>query len=177
MSSTGRAITSTSRAPGRLLSLSETVQCPESPRIGFEHVSQVIWEKTLFAMGRSWYHWQHEPCWVVRKVGAKVPFLGERDQSTVWRAPSPKMIMAGYDEEKLDHPTQKPIVLFETPIRNHLRPGAALYDPFVGSGTAIVAAQALGRRCYAMEIDPRFVQLSIERWQAFTGLTAEQIHG
>jgi len=111
-------------------------------------VSQVIWEKTLFAMGRSWYHWQHEPCWVVRKVGAKVPFLGERDQSTVWRAPSPKMIMAGYDEEKLDHPTQKPIVLFETPIRNHLRPGAALYDPFVGSGTAIVAAQALGRRCY-----------------------------
>jgi DNA modification methylase len=114
---------------------------------------------------------------VVRKAGAKVPFLGERDQSTIWLAPSPKMIMANSDEEKLDHPTQKPVLLFETPIRNHLRPGGALYDPFVGSGTAIVAAEALGRRCYAMEIDPRFVQLSIERWQAFTGRTAERLDG
>jgi hypothetical protein len=98
-------------------------------RIGFEHVAQIIWEKTLFAMGGSWYHWQHEPCWVVRKVGAKAPFLGERDQSTVWRARSPKMIMAASDEEKLDHPTQKPVLLFETPINNHLRPGGAVYDP------------------------------------------------
>jgi DNA modification methylase len=146
-------------------------------RIGFEHVAQVIWEKTLFAMSRGWYHWQHEPCWVVRKAGTKVPFLGDRDQSTVWRAASPKMIMAASDEEKLDHPTQKPVLLFETPIRNHLRPGEALYDPFVGSGTAIVAAEALGRRCYAMEIDARFVQLSIERWQGFTGRTAERLNG
>jgi len=146
-------------------------------RIGFEHVAQVIWEKTLFAMGRSGITGQHEPCWVVRRVGAKVPFLGDRDQSTVWRAASPKMIMANSDEEKLDHPTQKPVLLFETPIRNHLRPGGAVYDPFVGSGTAIVAAETLGRRCYAMEIDPRFVQLSIERWQGFTGRTAERRHG
>jgi DNA modification methylase len=128
-------------------------------------------------MGRSWYHWQHEPCWVVRKAGAKVPFLGECDQSTVWRAPNPKMIMASSPEERLDHPTQKPVLLFETPIRNHLRPGGAVYDPFVGSGTAIVAAEALGRRCYAMEIDPRFVHLAIERWQVFTGRAAELLDG
>ena len=144
-------------------------------RIGFDIIGQVIWDKTLFAIGRSWYHWGHEPCWVIRKAGAKVPFLGTRDQSTVWRAPSPKMIMAGSDEEKLDHPTQKPVVLFETPIRNHLRPGGSVCDPFVGSGTAMIAAEALGRRCYAMDIDSRFVQLAIERWRRFTGGEAVRV--
>ncbi len=64
-------------------------------RIGFEIVAQVIWDKGLFAMGRSWYHWSHEPCWVVRRKGAKVRFLGSRDQATIWRVPSPKMIMGG----------------------------------------------------------------------------------
>jgi hypothetical protein len=60
--------------------------------IGFEIVAQVIWDKGLFAIGRSWYHWNHEPCWVVRRVGAMVPFRGSRDQATLWRVPSPKMI-------------------------------------------------------------------------------------
>jgi DNA modification methylase len=144
-------------------------------RVGFEIVQQVIWDKQLFAVGRSWYHWGHEPCWVVRRAGAKPAFLGDRDQSTVWRAPSPKMIMGGSDEEKLDHPTQKPAVLFETPIRNHLRPGGVVYDPFVGSGTAIIAAESLGRKALAMEIDPRYVQVSIERWQRVTGRIAERL--
>ena len=61
-------------------------------RIGFEIVAQVIWDKGLFAMGRSWYHWAHEPCWVVRKAGAKVSFRGSRDQATIWRVPSPKTV-------------------------------------------------------------------------------------
>jgi len=143
--------------------------------IGFEIVSQVIWDKGLFAMGRSWYHWGHEPCWVVRQPGIPNLFLGGRDQSTIWRAPSPKMIMGGSDEEKLDHPTQKPVVLFETPIANHLRPGEAVYDPFLGSGTCLIAAETLGRRCFGMEIDPRFVQLAIERWQRLTGRQAERV--
>src|SRR5664279_2992040 len=121
--------------------------------IGFEIVAQVIWDKGLFAMGRSWYHWSHEPCWVVRKKGAKVPFRGSRDQATIWRAPSPKMIMGGSAEPRLDHPTQKPLVLFETPIRNHLRAGEALYEPFCGSGTALIAAERCGVRAYALEID------------------------
>ena len=107
----------------------------------------------------------------------KTPFLGDRDQSTVWRAPSPKMIMGGSEEEKLDHPTQKPVVLFETPIRNHLRPGGLVYDPFAGSGTAIIAAEELGRKALAMEIDPRYMQVSIERWERFTGRTAERLDG
>jgi hypothetical protein len=146
-------------------------------RIGFEIASQVIWDKGLFAMGRSWFHWAHEPCWVVRKPGIPNLFHGSRDQSTVWRAPSPKMIMGGSTEAKQDHPAQKPVLLYETPIRNHLRAGNAVYDPFVGSGTCLVAAESLGRRCYGMEIDPRYVQVSIERWQAFTGKTAVRVDG
>jgi DNA modification methylase len=85
------------------------------------------------------------------------------------------MIMAGSDEAKQDHPAQKPIVLFETPIRNHLRPGEVVYDPFLGSGTCLVAAETLGRRCYGLELEPRYVQLVIERWQALTGGTAERV--
>ena len=91
-------------------------------RIGFEIVSQVIWDKGLFAIGRSWYHWGHEPCLVIRKPGVPHLFVGERDQGTIWRVPSPKMIMGGSTEEKQDHPTQKPVLLAEIPIRNHLRP-------------------------------------------------------
>ncbi len=146
--------------------------------IGFEIVSQVIWDKGLFALGRSWYHWAHEPCWVVRKPGVTNLFVGiDRTQSTIWRAPSPKMIMSGSTEEKQDHPAQKPVALFEAPIRNHLAAGEAVYDPFLGSGTTLLAAEIHGRRCYGLEIDPRYAQIVIERWQAFTGQTAERLDG
>jgi DNA modification methylase len=144
-------------------------------RIGFEIVSQVIWDKGLFAMGRSWYHWSHEPCWVVRKKGAKVRFLGERNQATIWHVPSPKMIMAGSQEPRLDHPTQKPLVLFETPIRNHLKSGEALYEPFCGSGTALIAAERCGARAYAMEIDPVYVDVALARFERFSGSVAERL--
>ncbi len=146
-------------------------------RIGFEIVSQVIWNKGLFAIGRSWYHWGHEPCWVVRRRGARAPFRGQRDQGTVWRVPSPKMIMGGSTEAKQDHPAQKPLVLFETPIRNHLRPGEALYDPFLGSGTALIAAERTGTRCYAMEVDPVYAEVALRRWEQFSGGAAERVGG
>jgi hypothetical protein len=145
--------------------------------IGFEIVSQVIWDKGLFAMGRSWYHWSHEPCWVVRKPGSKAKFRGSRDQATIWRVPSPKMIMAGSVEPKFDHPTQKPLILFETPIRNHLRAGEGVYDPFCGSGTALIAAERTGCRAYALEIDPRFVDVALARWEAFSGEKAVRVDG
>jgi len=145
--------------------------------IGFEIVAQVIWDKGLFAIGRSWYHWNHEPCWVVRKGGAKVPFRGSRDQATIWRVPSPKMIMGGSTEAKQDHPTQKPLLLFETPIANHLKPGGAVYDPFLGSGTALIAAGRAGCRAYAMEIDPLYVEVALRRWERFSGETAVRLDG
>ena len=82
------------------------------------------------------------------------------------------MIMGGSDEEKQDHPAQKPVLLSEIPIRNHLRPGGLVFDPFLGSGTTLVAAETLDRRCLGMEIDPAYCQFVIERWQGLTGRTA-----
>jgi DNA modification methylase len=84
------------------------------------------------------------------------------------------MIMGRSTEAKQDHPAQKPVLLSEIPIRNHLRAGEVVYDPFLGSGTTLVAAETLGRRCYGLEIDPRYCQLVIERWQGLTGRTAER---
>ncbi len=95
----------------------------------------------------------------------------------LWRAPSPKMIMGGSTEEKFDHPAQKPVALFEAPIRNHLEAGEAVYDPFLGSGTTVIAAETLGRRCYGMEIDPKYCQIAIERWSAFSGRKAVLLDG
>lgn len=143
--------------------------------IGFEIASQVIWDKGLFAMSRGWYHWGHEPCWVVRKPGVANLYIGTRNQSTVWRASSPKMIMGGSDEEKMDHPAQKPVVLFEIPLRNHTEAGDVVYDPFLGSGTALIAAETLGRRCYGVEIDPKYCQLIVDRWQNVTGNEARRL--
>jgi DNA modification methylase len=144
-------------------------------RIGFEIVSQVIWDKGAFTLGRSWYHWGHEPCWVVRTKRARLPFRGPRDQATIWRAPSPKMPSAGSTEPALDHPTQKPLVLFETPIRNHLKPGEAVYDPFVGSGTCLIAAERCGVAALAMELDPVYVEVALRRWERFSGHPAVRI--
>ena len=87
------------------------------------------------------------------------------------------MIMSVSTEEKFDHPAQKPVALSEIPIRNHLEAGEAVYDPFFGSGTTLIAVERLGRGCYAMEIDPKYVQVAIERWQNFTGETAERVDG
>jgi DNA modification methylase len=81
------------------------------------------------------------------------------------------MIMSGSKEEKFDHPAQKPIAVIEPAITNH---HGDVYEPFSGSGTTLIAAERLGRRCYAMELDPRYAQITIERWSAFAGAKAEQ---
>jgi len=141
-------------------------------RIGFEIVGQIIWDKERFIFGRGWYSWSHEPAWIVRRSGRPVPFLGPRNQTTIWRAPSPKASGGEGADAPTNHPTQKPVLLFETPIANHLRPGEAVLDLFVGSGTAIIAAERLGRRCFAMELDPWVAQQAIERWERFTGRKA-----
>jgi DNA modification methylase len=85
--------------------------------------------------------------------------------------------MGGSADPRLDHPTQKPLVLFEIPIRNHLRPDEAVYDPFLGSGTALIAAERFGARCYAMEIDPIYVEVALRRWERFSGRQAERVDG
>ena len=108
-------------------------------------------------ISRSAYHWQHEPCWYAVKQGASAGWIGARDQSTVWELASPKAIMGGSDEERYDHPTQKPLECMARPVRNH---SGEVYDCFMGSGTTLIACESLGRRCYGLEIDPRFAMLS-----------------
>lgn len=144
-------------------------------RIGFDLKQQIIWRKPHFALSRQHYHWQHEPCWYARKAGA-APFRGSRDQSTIWDAASPKMLMnpAGEREAKVDHPTQKPAALYTRPIENHVAPGEVFYEPFGGSGTAIIAAEQTGRRCCAIELDPKYVDVIVQRWESFAGKTAER---
>ena len=81
------------------------------------------------------------------------------------------MIMGGSTEQKYDHPTQKPVEAMSRAIGHH---AGDVYEPFSGSGTTLMAAETLGRRCYAMELDPRYCQVAIERWSAFTGRGAER---
>ena len=80
--------------------------------------------------------------------------------------------MGGSDEEKYDHPTQKPVELMRRPILNHTRRGELVYEPFLGSGTTLAAAELTERVCYGMELDPKYVDVVIERWQLLTGKQA-----
>ena len=127
---------------------------------------QVIWFKDRPVLTRSYYMWQHEPCffgWIRGKKPARVidEWIG-----SVWSFPTQTAF------EKTDHPTQKPLQLFEIPIRQHTRPGDLVYEPFSGSGTQIVAAENLGRQARAVEIAPAFVAVALDRY-----LRAFQIRG
>jgi DNA modification methylase len=140
-------------------------------RIGFLHHQQIIWNKGRAVLTRTHYWFQHEPCWYVRKKNA--PWYGKAgENSTIWDSPSPKFIMGGSDEDKLDHPTQKPVALMRRPILNHTKPGELVYDPFLGSGTTLAAAELTQRVCCGLELDPKYVDVVVERWQALTGRKA-----
>ena len=143
---------------------------------GFTIRSQIIWRKQHFALSRGDYHWQHEPAWYA--VRGKGQWLGDRCQTTVWEVANlnPFGGTGAADNRVTGHGTQKPVRLFEIPIANHTRAGEAVYDPFCGSGTAIIAAEKLGRVCVALELDPRYVQAAVTRWERFTGATATRHH-
>jgi len=140
-------------------------------KIGFVHHQQVIWDKGRTVLTRTHYWFQHEPCWYVRKKNA--PWFGKAgENSTIWSSPSPKFIMGGSDEDKFDHPTQKPVELMRRPILNHLRRGELVYDPFLGSGTTLAAAELTERICYGIELDPKYVDVVVQRWQLLTNKKA-----
>ena len=80
--------------------------------------------------------------------------------------------MGGSGEEKYDHPTQKPIELMRRPILNHTKRGELVYEPFLGSGTTLAAAEVTGRICCALELEPKYVDVAVERWQALSGKAA-----
>ena len=140
-------------------------------QIGFEHHQQIIWDKGRTVLTRTLYWFQHEPCWFVRKKNA--PWYGKAgENSTIWASPSPKFFMGGSDEDKFDHPTQKPVELFRRPILNHTKRGELVYEPFLGSGTTLAAADLTDRVCLGMELDPKYVDVIVQRWQTLSGKQA-----
>jgi DNA modification methylase len=134
---------------------------------GFGIRAQIIWAKSQFVIGRGHYHPHHEPCWyaVREKQGATGHWNGDRKQSTLWQIDKPRKSETG-------HSTQKPVECMKRPIENNSSPGQAVYEPFSGSGTTIIAAEMTGRSCHAIELNPAYVDVAIKRWQDFTGQQA-----
>jgi len=130
---------------------------------GFVIRSQIIWAKPRLVLGRGDYHWQHEPCLYAVRKGATGHWQGARDQTTLWS------IGSGAEDMATVHGTQKPVECMRRSIVNNSTEGEAVYEPFSGSGTTIIAAEIAGRVCLAMEISPEYCDVAIERWQAMTG--------
>jgi DNA modification methylase len=136
---------------------------------GFEIRAQLIWKKHRFAISRGHYHWGHEPLWYAVRPGGSAKWCGDRTQSTVWE-------IDGKDQDaETVHSTQKPVECMERPVRNHGGPDDAVYEPFAGSGSCVIACERVGRRCYALELDPRYCDVIVARWEAFTGRKAERV--
>ena len=133
---------------------------------GFDVRSQIIWAKERLVLSRGDYHWQHEPCWYAVRRKGRGHWSGDRKQTTLWQIPSRDQDAATV------HGTQKPVECMRRPMLNNSSPGQAVYEPFCGSGTTLIAAETTGRACYAMELDPAYVDVAVQRWEAFTGQQA-----
>jgi DNA modification methylase len=132
--------------------------------VGVEVHQEIVWVKENFQFGRADYHWRHEPC--LYGWGQKHRFVGMRNQSTVWEVTR---------ETDHKHPTQKPVELFARAMRNNALSLEPCLDLFVGFGTAIIAAEVTTRVCYAVELDPTYVDMAVVRWERFTGQKAELV--
>lgn len=160
----------------------------------------LIWNKNTFTLGRQDYQWKHEPILYGWKQGAAHYFIDDRTWATVIDFPNkpidPDKLTAKEAKELLkqiiestqfsvldenkpvrnaDHPTMKPIALLARNILNSSRPNEAVLDIFGGSGSTLIAAEQLNRRCYMVEMDPKYIDVIIKRWEDFTGLKAEKI--
>lgn len=136
--------------------------------IGWTYRQSLVWNKGVGVLGRSDYHYAHEPILYASKPAGRgngrTRWYGGRDQTSVLEYPRPR---AG-----AEHPTMKPVGLIEALLRNSTQRGDIVLDPFLGSGSTLIAAERLGRRCVGVEIDPRYAQVAIRRWERFTGQTA-----
>jgi DNA modification methylase len=130
---------------------------------GFEVRSQIIWTKERLVLSRGHYHWQHEPCWYAVRTGSKASWAGDRKQTTVWPIAS-----RDQDAETI-HGTQKPVECMRRPMLNNSNVGQSVYEPFMGSGTTLVAAESCGRTCLGIELNPAYVDVAVSRWQQLTG--------
>lgn len=135
----------------------------------------IIWVKPQLILGRGQYHWQHEPCffgWVEKHQPPDYGRgAGERDQTTVWNIAG----VSNADRKDFNHSTPKPVGLFEIPLIKHLKVDELAYEPFAGTGPQFIAAEHLNRRCFGMDLEPRYVQTILSRWSKFTGRKWEQI--
>lgn len=129
---------------------------------------QIIWCKDRPILTRSWYMWQHEPCFFGWVRPNRPPRVAEDHPRSVWVIPT---IAPG---TQTDHPTSKPVELFAVPMRQHTAVGDVCYEPFAGSGSQVIAAEQLGRRCFAMEISETYCDVVVRRWEQFTGQKAER---
>ncbi len=124
--------------------------------------AQIIWAKNNMVIGRGDYHPKHEPCWYAVRKGKPGHYIGGRKQTTVWDIDKPMKSETG-------HGTQKPVEVMRRPILNHTKDGESVYDPFIGSGTTMIAAESVGRVCYGIDIDQSCVDVAVRRWQEYTG--------
>jgi DNA modification methylase len=127
---------------------------------------QIIWVKDRGVLTRSHYLWKHEPCLMGWRRPNRPPKVAEQTLPSTWEMPS------FAKDERPDHPTPKPLDAFGIPMRQHVARGGLCYEPFSGSGSQIMAGEANGRRVFAMEISPAYVDVAVERWQAETGRDA-----
>jgi DNA modification methylase len=130
---------------------------------------QIIWCKDRPVLTRSWFMWQHEPCFMGWVRPNKPPRCADDHPKSVWQIPT---VPAG---AQTDHPTSKPVEVFAIPMVQHTLPGEVCYEPFSGSGSQHIAAEQLGRRCFGMEISPNYCDVVTARWEKFTGKKAERV--
>ncbi len=140
--------------------------CDSIKRAGYKIVSQIIWGKQNFVFGRGDYHWQHEPCLYCVLEGNTHNWQGARDQSTLWEIKNNNPFGNAKQEEKFGHGTQKPIECMARPIRNNSAKGDLIVDPFLGSGTTLLACEQLNRICYGIEIEPKYCEAIAQRYKA-----------
>jgi DNA modification methylase len=126
----------------------------------------LIWKKSSLIMGRQDYQWQHEPCLYGWRDGASHGWYSDRKQTTILEFDKPS--------RSEDHPTMKPVGLFAYQMANSTAPQGICYDPFLGSGTTLIAAEQLGRKCYGMEISPAYCDVIVKRWENLTGKKAKR---
>jgi DNA modification methylase len=127
--------------------------------------AQIIWSKSNMVISRGDYHPKHEPCWYAVRKGRVGHYVGGRKQTTVWDIDKPQKSETG-------HSTQKPVECMKRPIENNSSLGQAVYEPFSGSGTTIIAGEMTGRCIHAIELNPAYVDVAVKRWQDFTGKQA-----
>jgi len=136
----------------------------------FQIRAQIVWAKPSPVIGRGHYHHQHESCWY--GVRNTAHWNGDAKQSTLWEMPNMHRTAGEVDDGRTAHSAQKPVECMRRPMENNSSRGQAVYEPFGGSGTSIIAAEQIGRVCYAVEIEPRYVDMAVRRWQNFTGKSA-----